>query len=94
MENLDTNSVRTNAKYDGNLAAGDDLSTFPDPHVGSGPTALCPYFDSAANDLRAIPQVNAPNLPDRITVSDSGLSMVSGGKKKLRKATPFVETQC
>ena len=91
MENIATTSVCTNAKYgDGERAIGIDVFAVADPHVDSGPAALCAAVDAPAHDHRALKVVTAPKVPDRdmviyITVGDSGFSMVSGGKNKLRK---------
>ena len=97
MENIATTSVCANAKYDSNLAAtvkGLLESTSSQSLIHTRVQGQ-PHYLRLLTPLLTITEpylkvVAAPKIPDRntviyINVGDSGLSMVSGGKKKLRK---------
>ena len=97
MENIATTSVCTNAKYHRNLAATvqgllevTSVQSLIHTWIQDQPhylRLLTPLLTISEPYLKII---GAPKIPDRnaviyITVADSGLSMVSGGKRKLRK---------
>ena len=97
MENIATTSVCTNGKYDANLAAtvkGLLESTSAQSLIHTWVQDQ-PHYLQLLTPLLTISEpylkvVQAPRVPDRdlliyLTVADSGLSMVSGKKKKLRK---------
>ena len=97
MENVATTSVCTNGKYDANLAATvkglletTSAQSLIHTWVQDQPhylQLLTPLLTISEPYLKVLP---APRVPDRdlliyVTVADSGLSMVSGKKRKLRK---------
>ena len=97
MEVVDGEYCYANAKYDSNLAAtvkGLLESTSSQSLIHTWIQDQ-PHYLRLLTPLLTITEpylkiVSAPKVPDRdmviyITVGDSGLSMVSGGKKKLRK---------
>ena len=80
--------VRREPRRNSQGVPGDDLCTVAYPYMGAGPTALfavvTPLLTISEPYLKV---VQAPRVPDRdlliyLTVADSGLSMVSGNKKK------------
>ena len=97
MENVATTSVCTNGKYDANLAATVKglLETTSAQSLIHTWVQNQPHYLQLLTPLLTICEpylkvVQAPRVPDRdlliyLTVADSGLSMVSGKKKKLRK---------
>ena len=97
MENVATTSVCTNGKYDANLAATVKglLETTSAQSLIHTWVQDQPHYLQLLTPLLTISEpylkvVQAPRVPDRdlliyLTVADSGLSMVSGKKKKLRK---------
>ena len=97
MENVATTSVCTNGKYDANLAATVKglLETTSAQSLIHTWVQDQPHYLQLLTPLLTISEpylkvLQAPRVPDRdlliyVTVADSGLSMVSGKRRKLRK---------